>query len=88
MFLTSSSQQPWKIKKVIIKSNPTIMQIEQEIELNTSQQTDILKQIKEANRECREHPEDKIFLFKLSMLTKQYDLYNETINELKQELNA
>ena len=62
------------------------MQIDHKIELNTSQQTEILKQIKEAKKECREHHEDKILLFRLSLLMKQYDLCNEAINELKQEL--
>lgn len=59
------------------------MHIEQEIEINIKLQAEVVKQIKETKKQCNEYPQDKILLFKFSMLMHQYDLYNHAINDLK-----
>jgi len=64
------------------------MSIEQEIEMNTKLQDEVVKKLRETKKECNEHPYDYILLFKCSLLMKHYDLYNEIIIDLKKKVNA
>lgn len=62
------------------------MHIDKEIEINIQLQDEVVKQLKKTKKECNEHPQDNILLFKFYFLMQQYDLYNEIINDLKQKV--